>query len=214
MPVRATSSSLVLDERLSRLRHLWREPLALPGFELFEPRRSTIDSGGHAATVSNATIYGDRAAALLSCFSGGIRTGPPSNTSRSAPPTVRSTIERSSKAPLALTSIHPNPASQQRRAGREEPLAVGTVLRRGINVKYIRARQRCPGIGTRTVRRWWNAASRGPRRLRLAAPSPTPARSHRAAAARPRRRPASPWCQSQAMRTPDRDRRCWRRYGR
>jgi hypothetical protein len=29
---------LRLDERLSRLCHLWREPLALPGFEFIKPR--------------------------------------------------------------------------------------------------------------------------------------------------------------------------------
>ena len=77
--------------------------------------RSTIVSGGHTATVSSATpstAIGRRLA--LSCCSGGTRTGPPSNTRRSGPPTIRSTMERSSRAPLELTIIQPNPASQQR----------------------------------------------------------------------------------------------------
>src|SRR5262249_52485037 len=52
--------------------------------------------------------------ASLSCRSDGTRIGSLSNTKRSGAPTMRSTIERSSNAPLELTIIQPNPASQQR----------------------------------------------------------------------------------------------------
>ena len=76
---------------------------------------STMLSGGQAASVSStspATTVGRRAAA--SCCSGGSTTGGPSNTSRSAAPTIRSMIERSSSCPAEPTTIQPKPASQQR----------------------------------------------------------------------------------------------------
>jgi hypothetical protein len=76
---------------------------------------STIGNGGQAATVfraSPSTATGRRLS--RSCSSGGSRTGPPSNTRRSGPPTMRSMTDRSSSCPAAPTIIHPRPACQQR----------------------------------------------------------------------------------------------------
>ena len=67
MPVRATSFlACALDERLSRLCHLWREPLALFGLEFIEPRLlDDRQRRAHRHRVERHPINGDRAAALL-----------------------------------------------------------------------------------------------------------------------------------------------------
>ena len=76
---------------------------------------STTVKGLRAATLSSAppsTTTGRRA--TRSWLSGGLSTGGSSNASRSVPPTVRSTIERSSKL-ACVADHHPSaPASQQR----------------------------------------------------------------------------------------------------
>ena len=111
---------------------------------------------------------------------------------------MRSTIERSSSWPAAPTIIQPKPGQPTSVMQRpQEALASAPSFDRDIDVDPVRFRHRCPGIGCATVRRWWSCASAAPRCPGTAAPSAKPARSHRAAPARPRRRPASPCCQVQ-----------------
>ena len=67
-----------------------------------------------------------------SCASGGTRIGPPSNTSRSGAPTMRSTMDRSSNWPPVPIMHQPNPASQQRscRALRKRTASVPSCTKR------------------------------------------------------------------------------------
>ena len=113
--------------------------------------RSTIDSGGHAATVSStATVDGDRAAALLVLLQRRHQDRPALE-HQPLGPAHHAVDDRAFEQCAAGADHHPaepgQPAALVQRP--QEPLAVATVLRRDVDVHPVRPRQRFAGIGAR-----------------------------------------------------------------
>ena len=150
------------------------EALALPASSGATPRDfCALRSLNRAARRSTAAGMPPRcraprprprpAGACLVLHQRRLSTGPPSNTGRPGCPTMRSTIERSSRLPLAPTIIQPKPGQPATLVQRlQEPLGVGAFLDR-------RCRRECrPSRGSRrrcrcaTGRCWSSSAPAEP----------------------------------------------------
>ena len=133
MPVRATSFlACAVDERLARLCHLWRQPLALSGFEFIEPRPlDDRQRRAHRHRVERRPVDGDRAAAVLVLLQRRHQDRPALE-HQAFRPADHPVDDRAFQQGTAGADHHPSepgqPAAVVQRP--QEPLAVGAVLRR------------------------------------------------------------------------------------
>ena len=155
--------SLRLDERLARLCHLRRQPLALPGLEFIEPR--PLDDRqwrAHRHRVERHPVNGDRAAAGLVLLQRRHQDRPALE-HQAFRPAHHPVDDRAFQQGAAGADHHPakpgQPAAVVQRP--QETLGVGAVLDRDKDVNPVRARYRCPGIGARQ-----SGAGRAPRHPR------------------------------------------------
>ena len=143
--------SLRLDERLARLCHLRRQPLALPGFEFIEPR--PLDDRqwrAHRHRVERHPVNGDRAAAGLVLLQRRHQDRPALE-HQAFRPADHPVDDGAFQQGAAGADHHPakpgQPAAVVQRP--QETLASAPSFDRDIDVDPVRSRQRCPGIGAR-----------------------------------------------------------------